>query len=51
VNNEFVHLPIQSVISTRNHVDPEGNLWRDCLDATQQPALMVNRFIPEGGKV
>ena len=44
VNNEFVHLPIKAVISQRNHVDPEGNLWRDTLDATHQPALMVNRF-------
>ncbi|AEF80473.1 ATP-dependent 6-phosphofructokinase [Leadbettera azotonutricia] len=44
VNNEFVHLPIKTVISTRNHVDPEGNLWRDTLDATHQPALMVNQF-------
>jgi 6-phosphofructokinase 1 len=44
VNNEFVHLPIESVISGRNHVDPEGNLWRDTLDATHQPALMVNQF-------
>jgi len=44
VNNEFVHLPIQAVISQRNHVDPEGNLFRDTLDATHQPALMVNQF-------
>ena len=44
VNNEFVHLPIKSVISERNHVDPEGNLWRDTLDATHQPGLMVNQF-------
>ena len=44
VNNEFVHLPIRSVITHRNRVDPEGNLWRDTLDATQQPALMVNKF-------
>ncbi|GHV65545.1 ATP-dependent 6-phosphofructokinase [Spirochaetia bacterium] len=44
VNNEFVHLPIREVISHRNHVDPEGNLWRDTLDATHQPPLMVNRF-------
>ncbi|MDR1863296.1 MAG: ATP-dependent 6-phosphofructokinase [Treponema sp.] len=44
VNNEFVHLPIKAVISSRNHVDPEGNLWRDTLDATHQPALMVNQF-------
>ena len=44
VNNEFVHLPIKSVISHRSHVDPESSLWRDTLDATHQPALMVNQF-------
>jgi 6-phosphofructokinase 1 len=44
VNNEFVHLPIKAVISHRNNVDPEGNLWRDTLEATHQPPLMVNRF-------
>jgi 6-phosphofructokinase 1 len=44
VNNEFVHLPIKSVITHRNKVDPESSLWRDTLDATRQPALMVNQF-------
>ena len=44
VNNEFVHLPIKAVISHRNHVNPESNLWRDTLDATHQPALMTNQF-------
>ena len=44
VNNEFVHLPIKAVISSRNHVEPEGNLWRDTLDATRQPVMMVNKF-------
>ncbi|MDR0878258.1 MAG: ATP-dependent 6-phosphofructokinase [Treponema sp.] len=44
VNDEFVHLPIKAVISHRSHVDPEGNLWRDTLDATHQPVLMVNSF-------
>jgi 6-phosphofructokinase 1 len=44
VNNEFVHLPIKAAISHRNHVDPESNLWRDTLDATHQPALMINQF-------
>ncbi|MDR0494858.1 MAG: ATP-dependent 6-phosphofructokinase [Treponema sp.] len=44
VNNEFVHVPIKAAISSRSHVDPEGNLWRDTLDATHQPALMVNQF-------
>jgi 6-phosphofructokinase 1 len=44
VNNEFVHLPIQSVISHRNKVNPESSLWRDTIDATHQPAMMVNKF-------
>ena len=44
VNNEFVHLPIKAVITARNHVDPESKLWRDTLDATNQPIRMVNNF-------
>jgi 6-phosphofructokinase 1 len=42
VHNKFVHLPISVVTSKRNYVFPEGSLWRDCLDATGQPILMVN---------
>ena len=42
VNDEFVHLPTKVVVSERSRVDPEGNLWRDTLDATHQPILMVN---------
>jgi 6-phosphofructokinase 1 len=44
VNNRFVHLPISVAISHRNVVNPESSLWRDTLDATHQPPLMVNRF-------
>ncbi|MDR2596156.1 MAG: ATP-dependent 6-phosphofructokinase [Treponema sp.] len=44
VNNEFVHLPIKQVITHRSKVDPESSLWRDTLDATHQPAMMVNSF-------
>jgi len=44
VNNEFVHLPIKTVITHRNKIDPEGSMWRDTLDACNQPAMMVNRF-------
>ena len=44
VNNEFVHLPVKLVITHRNKVNPESSLWRDTLDATHQPPLMVNRF-------
>ncbi|MCL2765225.1 MAG: ATP-dependent 6-phosphofructokinase [Treponema sp.] len=44
VNNRFVHLPIKTVITHRNVVNPESSLWRDTIDATHQPPLMVNRF-------
>ena len=44
VNNKYVHLPIKAAITQRRKVDPEGNLWRDTLDATHQPAEMVNKF-------
>ncbi len=42
VNNNFVHLPMEIVVSKRSYVDPEGSLWRDTLEATHQPILMVN---------
>ncbi|MDR0908619.1 MAG: ATP-dependent 6-phosphofructokinase [Spirochaetaceae bacterium] len=41
VNDEFVHIPMRAVIK-RKFVDPEGKLWRDTLDVTHQPTLMVN---------
>jgi 6-phosphofructokinase 1 len=43
VNNRFVHLPIKVAVSTRNHVDLEGSLWRDVLENTRQPFTMKNR--------
>lgn len=42
VHDKYVHIPIDVVTSKRNVVDPEGALWRDALDATGQPMLMVN---------
>ncbi|MBQ0162426.1 MAG: ATP-dependent 6-phosphofructokinase [Treponema sp.] len=42
VHDKFVHLPIKVVTQHRNAVNPEGSLWRDTLDATGQPILMVN---------
>jgi len=42
VHTKFVHLPISVVISKKNYIDPDGSLWRDTLDATGQPSLMVN---------
>ncbi len=41
VHNKFVHLPIEETVIQRNHVNPEGSLWRDALDATGQPTTMV----------
>lgn len=42
VHDKFVHIPISAVTAHRNIVDPESALWRDALDATGQPILMVN---------
>lgn len=44
VNGVFVHLPIKTVIRRRNKINPESSLWRDTLDAVNQPAMMVNKF-------
>ncbi len=43
VHNKFVHIPTELAVSERKQIDPEGELWRDVLEATGQPALMVNR--------
>lgn len=42
LHNRFVHLPIQVAVSSRNHVDLEGSLWRDVLENTRQPFSMKN---------
>ena len=42
VHGEYVHLPMQIAVSSRSHVNPEGSLWRDAVDATQQPFMMIN---------
>lgn len=42
VHDKFVYIPTKMAIASRNFVDPEGALWRDALDATGQPILMVN---------
>ena len=48
VHDKFVHIPISMATLYRNFVDPEGAFWRDTLDATGQPTLMVNDI--EGAK-
>lgn len=42
LHNRFVHLPISLAVSSRNHVDLEGSLWRDVLENTRQPLSMKN---------
>jgi 6-phosphofructokinase 1 len=42
VHGQYVHLPVKAAVSRRNYVDPEGPLWRDAVDATQQPPVMAN---------
>ena len=37
VHGQYVHIPVKAAVSRRNYVDPEGALWRDAVDATQQP--------------
>ncbi|MFI4911431.1 MAG: ATP-dependent 6-phosphofructokinase [Sedimentisphaeraceae bacterium JB056] len=38
----FVHVPIELATSRRNVIDTDGSLWRDVLNCTGQPSLMVN---------
>ncbi len=42
VHGQYVHIPVKAAVSRRNYVDPEGALWRDAVDATQQPPVMTN---------
>ncbi len=41
VNDHFVHIPIGVAVSVRKRVEPEGDLWRDVLEATHQPIRMT----------
>ena len=42
VNGRFVHVPMALAAGKRNFVDPESALWRDVIEATGQPPLMLN---------
>ena len=42
VHSEFVHIPIAAATSRRKTIDPEGSLWRDALEAIQQPPSLRN---------
>ncbi|GAB3826508.1 hypothetical protein GCM10027610_008280 [Dactylosporangium cerinum] len=37
----FVHVPIALAISSRNLVDPDGDLWMSVLEATGQPPVFA----------
>ncbi len=39
-NNAYVHVPTAMAVKQKNQVDPESPLWRDVLEATQQPIVM-----------
>lgn len=39
LNSRLVHVPIRMAVSTRNNIDPQGDLWRDVIGATGQPGL------------
>jgi len=37
-HGRLVHLPMSLIVSDRNQVDPNGDLWLSVLEATDQPA-------------
>ncbi len=39
-HNRFIHVPINLVISERNQVAPDGDLWLSVLESTAQPMTM-----------
>ena len=44
VHSEFVHIPIAAATSRRKVIDPEGSLWRDAVEALQQPLSLRNEL-------
>ncbi|MCL1818224.1 MAG: ATP-dependent 6-phosphofructokinase [Spirochaetaceae bacterium] len=42
INNTFVHVPTKVAVAFRKKIDPESPMWRDVLEATNQPILMRN---------
>ncbi len=39
-HNRFIHVPISHVVSERNQVAPDGDLWLSVLESTAQPREM-----------
>jgi 6-phosphofructokinase 1 len=42
IHDHFVHVPIRMAVSKKNNINPDGELWRDVVEATGQPLLMNN---------
>lgn len=42
IHNTYVHVPVDLAVSKKHYVDPEGSLWRDVIETTDQPVLMRN---------
>ncbi len=40
-NQRFTHVPIPLVVTSRKHIDPNGAFWQRVLEATGQPATMM----------
>jgi 6-phosphofructokinase 1 len=47
INDDFVYVPIESVVSRRRQVDLGGRLWSSVLEATGQPDLTNEPTSPE----
>jgi len=46
IHQHIVHVPIHLAVSAKNHIDPNGELWRDVTEATGQPLLRERRAKP-----
>lgn len=42
IHGRLVHVPTVMAVATKNNIDPDGPLWRDVIEATGQPQLMIN---------
>ncbi|MDR0331816.1 MAG: ATP-dependent 6-phosphofructokinase [Chitinispirillales bacterium] len=42
VNDTFVHIPTALAVAKRNCINPKSALWRDVVESTGQPNLMLN---------
>ena len=40
-HNRFIHVPIKLVVSERNQVATDGDLWLSVLESTAQPMRML----------